>query len=129
MGDESKAWLETAHKDLLAAQRLSGDVALSGVIAFHAQQAVEKALKATLIVQKNRLLRTHDLKRLLAEVEGFFFQEGDEDTLFELSALYTQSRYPADFGLLPSGRPGEEDLKRFIDFAERICEQAGRLTR
>ena len=123
MNEEAHAWIERADADLLAAKCLMGESLLSGVIAFHAQQAVGKALKAVVIVQRNKLVRTHDLKRLVSEVDGISL-EPEEETLEELTSLYTASRYPGDIGLLPKGQPTANDLERFIAFAEWIINQA-----
>ena len=37
-----------------------------------------------------------------------------------LNDVYIDSRYPADFGLLPSGQSGEEDARRAYTFANNI---------
>lgn len=124
MDDEAHAWLERAKADLLAAKRLLGESLLSGIIAFHTQQAVEKALKAVIVVQQRKLVRTHDLKRLLVDVKGLSFEPDEEATLDELTSLYTASRYPGDIGLLPKGQPTENDLERFIALTEKIINQA-----
>jgi HEPN domain-containing protein len=122
MNEEAQGWLEKAHEDLLAARRLAADPAIPGLSAFHAQQAIEKAFKAILVFKQNRLLRTHDLKRLLGEVGGFTLSSDEQDTLEDLNALYIEARYPGDLGLLPSGQPGNEDLVRFQALAERLYE-------
>jgi len=124
MNSEARAWLDRANEDLLAARKLEPELILSGLAAFHAQQAIEKAFKAVIIVQKGRLTRIHDLKRLGSEVEGFSFSDADEQTLVDLSTLYIESRYPGDFGMLPDGRPGKNDVERFIAFAEQIHQRA-----
>jgi len=40
------------------------------IIGFHAQQAVEKALKVALVLADSELPRTHDLELLVEQVEG-----------------------------------------------------------
>jgi HEPN domain-containing protein len=55
--------LRRANGDLYACRALAGDAAVDdGVIGFHAQQAVEKALKVVLVVNDVELPRTHDLQ-------------------------------------------------------------------
>ena len=44
----------------------------------------------------------------------------DEEQVIFLNDIYIDSRYPADFGLLPSGKPAEEDAKRALDIANEI---------
>ena len=62
------AWLRKAHHDLLniennlAARDIPWDT-----VCFHAQQAVEKILKAFLAYHDRDLSRTHDLVALLAQ--------------------------------------------------------------
>lgn len=56
-----------AAGDLKAAQKLSPDPEIDeGVIGFHAQQAVEKALKVALTLQGVDFPKTHDLEFLVA---------------------------------------------------------------
>lgn len=55
-------WLRKAHDDLKVAVRLldAGDMPL-GIVCFHCQQAVEKALKALIVAQGGVPPKTHDL--------------------------------------------------------------------
>lgn len=46
MKDTTKQWLDFAETDLLTCKRILGDALLTNVVTFHAQQAVEKSLKA-----------------------------------------------------------------------------------
>jgi len=46
MKEITQAWLDAALDDLRAIERMDGDVALTNIVAFHAQQSVEKAFKA-----------------------------------------------------------------------------------
>ena len=66
-----------------------------------------------------QLLRTHDLI-VLAEKSGLSFG-GDELTkLEELNVLYTDSRYPGQWGLLPEGQPNASQLTGYLSLAEQI---------
>lgn len=59
-------WIAKADEDLTAAERLIAlDASLSAVVCFHAQQAVEKLLKALLVSASVRFARTHDVVQLL----------------------------------------------------------------
>lgn len=64
--DDPKAWMAKAHSDMLcidnnlAAQQVPWDT-----VVYHAQQAVEKTLKAFLISRRAPMPHTHDLGRLL----------------------------------------------------------------
>ena len=44
----------------------------------------------------------------------------DEEQIIFLNDIYIDSRYPADFGLLPSGKPNEEDARRALAIATEI---------
>lgn len=65
--------LEHASSDLAACRVLLTDEdMLDDVVGFHAQQAVEKALKATLVLADVDFPRSHDLRELgdIAEDNG-----------------------------------------------------------
>jgi HEPN domain-containing protein len=58
--------LTAARSDIRAAKALAADADQSNdVIGFHAQQAVEKAIKAVLVASGIEIPRTHDLRFLL----------------------------------------------------------------
>ncbi len=64
-------FLRKAASDRAAAQALAADHAqLDDVVGFHAEQAVEKALKAVLAVRGLEIPRTHDLVLLIRLVEA-----------------------------------------------------------
>lgn len=59
-------WLLKANADLMAARHLlTGGALLSFGAAFHAQQAVEKLLKAVLVWHQVEFPKTHDIGRIL----------------------------------------------------------------
>lgn len=49
MKTAAREWLAKAREDLLAVERLLNDSELTNVAAFHAQQCIEKSLKAVLV--------------------------------------------------------------------------------
>jgi len=62
----SAGWLAKARTDLLACDALFAQGAeLWEAVAFHAQQTVEKALKAVLVAHQVEFSKTHDIERLL----------------------------------------------------------------
>lgn len=64
-GEYARALLRKAREDQYVAERLADDLEGPGwVIGFHAQQAVEKALKAVLSAQEVEFPRTHNLAML-----------------------------------------------------------------
>ena len=116
----TKAWLVKAEEDLDAIRALRGNPQLTGVVAFHAQQCVEKCLKAVAEERKRTVLRVHDLRRLWEVVADQFPEVLGIDLLRELTDIYTDSRYPGDLGLMPSGKPTEQDAARFEHFADHV---------
>ncbi|MCI0521983.1 MAG: HEPN domain-containing protein, partial [Chloroflexi bacterium] len=63
--NEVRSWLQKAQQDLnAAAWLLESPHALNGSVAFHCQQAVEKALKAYLTWQDESFEKTHSLVAL-----------------------------------------------------------------
>ena len=54
-------WLQFAEIDLKAAKALLGESGLSPVVCFHAQQSVEKCLKAVIESKDLNPPKSHDL--------------------------------------------------------------------
>jgi HEPN domain-containing protein len=113
-------WLSRAADDLKAAEVLTAQPDLTNVVAFHAQQAVEKALKAVVEEQELGRMKTHSLTRLYEMVEPFFPEIVDWDMLDRLEAVYVEARYPGDLGLLPYGKPDRDEAVAFYEFAARV---------
>jgi HEPN domain-containing protein len=68
MNDPARAWLEFSARDLAAAEALQGNEYLANVALFHAQQAVEKALKAVIEHHGRAVPRIHSVRTLLERV-------------------------------------------------------------
>jgi len=110
-------WLEFAETDLNAARVLLKEGSLSAVACFHAQQGVEKCLKALIESRGLNPPKSHDLIMLYGHVDDMIKLE--EDTLAKLNQIYIDARYPASLGSLPEGPPDAEDARGFYEFA---CE-------
>lgn len=101
MNDSSNyySWIEFAKNDLLVAREL--DIEKHFVfraVLTHSQQALEKYLKAFLLLHNESIQRTHDLLILCKMCERFdetFISFNEELTW--VSVQYLQSRYPDDF--------------------------------
>lgn len=94
-----RQWLHKAENDLtnirnnLAAKEVPTDT-----ICFHAQQAIEKVLKAVLVAHGQNVSKTHDLVRLLTEVLEFIpALSSFEERLEEISEYGVAVRYPNGF--------------------------------
>jgi HEPN domain-containing protein len=89
-------WLAHAESDLRLAQlaRADADV-LPNQMAFHAQQCVEKALKAVLVDATVDFPKTHDLKELilLIQASGRAWPE-ELNEARTLTGFAVEARYP-----------------------------------
>ena len=69
--EEAELLLRKAREDQVAVARFAADEAVAdSVIGFHAQQAVEKALKAVLSAGGNEYAWTHDIRYLIETIEA-----------------------------------------------------------
>jgi HEPN domain-containing protein len=119
-------WLEEAKEELKTSEQLHslGRYAHS---CFHAQQAVEKALKAAILYVKRIVHRSHDLLELYEEVRNVLkFSQTLEEGLPELSAYYTQSRYPNAGLRRPSTEIGKPQAERSLNVARGVIEVVAR---
>lgn len=92
----AKLWLQKAGEDLKWAKASFEDGFFAGAC-FISQQVAEKSLKAYLFSQRQKLIRTHILPRLLKNCLKF---DKTFETLKEaceiLTLYYTEARYPDD---------------------------------
>lgn len=58
-------WIRKADLDFITVVRLSAEEPFRDIAAFHAQQAVEKYLKALLTRHQIEFPKTHEIRRLL----------------------------------------------------------------
>lgn len=120
MKPSALAWLSACEEDLLAVASLLESGLATGAASFHAQQCVEKSLKAVLEEYAGAVPKIHDLDRLFIEARKYIDLEKDATVVNKLNTLYIESRYPGAFGFLPYGRPTTNDVKNFYAFAENI---------
>jgi len=121
----AKVWLDFADRDLQAARLLVDSEYVSNVVLFHAQQCVEKCLKA--LLEENGVFVPHihsvvKLNSLVMEEAGISLNL-DEDELDLVDAVYIDTRYPSGLGLLPSGFPTREDAREILGIAERVYNE------
>ena len=115
----TREWLKASNDDLLTISKLLNDAHLTHIVAFHAQQSIEKSFKALLEELELEIPKIHKLKKLYKQyfVEDF---SCDEDLLSILDDLYIESRYPGDLGLLPDGKPTLENAMEFYRLADEL---------
>lgn len=122
MKASTRQWLEFAQTDLRSCENNLHDEFVTNIVAYHAQQAVEKAFKALIEEVGMRMSRIHSLTRLYALSEAYVITPIDETELEMLDNVYTSSRYPGEIGLLSTGKPSIEESKEFFNIAKRIYE-------
>ena len=98
---------------------MEDDVIFANAVAFHAQQAVEKCLKAFLTSRQVHFPKTHDLGSLQELVETVDNNlAGSLDNVEALTPFGVETRYPAD---RPDATPDE--AKRFAAIARSVSER------
>ena len=119
-------WLRHARSDLALAQQRQVPEVLLAALCFHAQQAVEKSLKAVLLQRGMAFPYTHDLARIITLVKSTGLPWPEElEAAAALTVYPTGSRYPG-----PSGEITDEEYcqatalaKRVLDWAENIIRR------
>lgn len=112
MHERAERWLAFAREDLRMAELAMAE-ALWNQVCFHAQQCVEKILKAWLVDRGETPPRTHKLVDLVA-VLGDARLVGRADEVRGLDRFYIPTRYPDVLpGALPEGLPSEEKPGEF----------------
>ena len=94
-------WMQKARQDLDSAKFLSDMRPLpKEIIGFHCQQAVEKCLKAFLVLHDIEPPRSHDLLYLKTKCQSMErLPEIDDTILSRLNPYAAQHRYPGEIDL------------------------------
>lgn len=115
---EARSLLLTAHNDWQALGGMHDEAVFADAIfGFHAQQAVEKTLKAWLALLGIEYPRTHDISLLLSVLRMQNQDVAGYDDLLEFNPYAVQFRYTA---FVEMGEP----LKRI-----KVIERVGELLR
>ncbi len=120
-------WLMKARTDLRVAEKLLEIGEEPWVIAFHTQQAVEKALKAYLVLHDKHFGKVHNIARLIdlcIEVDQDFSQLY-EIGVDELYPLAIEARYP-DTGVEVTMDEAEKALRKAKSALEFILDKIKR---
>ncbi len=120
MRKEAEAWLKISAEDLQSAEVLF-ERRLFRMACYHAQQSVEKVLKALLADREVDFPRTHNILDLNNAIKklGHSAFLSDEDAVF-LNSIY-RARYPSEAGLLPLGDPLEKDAAQALKIAKAVA--------
>jgi len=120
MKAKTKGWVFFAERDMLMAEAAINDSRLTGQVAFHSQQTIEKYFKAYLTEFDFTFPKIHDLLKLYDFVKTIKDWNIDEKFLFDINRIYSESRYPSNIGLLDGQLPSEEKAKEILDFAKNV---------
>ena len=118
-----RGWLEKADRDLGAHRHLLAAAgAFTESVAFHAQQAAEKYIKAFLICHKIEFPKTHDLARLLELMET---RDPELAAALagaaDLTPYGVEYRYPGDYPAVSLA-----EAERSVDLAEEVRREVRR---
>ncbi len=117
----AKEWLKASLSDLMNIEAILDNDFLTHISAFHAQQSIEKSLKAIIENSHRKIPKVHSLRKLVELVDVPMAY--DLELIRLLDSLYIESRYPTELGLLPHGKPTLEDAKEFYDFAKKVFQE------
>lgn len=127
MGNEkflALEWLKSAEGDLITIEETIKNPVLTHIVAFHAQQCVEKVFKSLIEFSNSDVPKIHSTVTLYEMVKDRLTISIDLEILDKLDQLYIDSRYPGEFGLMPDGKPTLETAKKFFEFAKEIFKAA-----
>ncbi len=96
---------------------------MTHLAAFHAQQSIEKCLKAIIEENELKIEKIHNLQKLLNTIKNKIHLTIDIEIIKTLDRLYISARYPGDLGLLPEGKPTIEDTNKYLELAKNIYNQ------
>jgi HEPN domain-containing protein len=114
------AWLRHARSDLALARAAGGPDVLRETRCFHAQQAVEKCLKAVLVRHGIAVPRTHNVKILQERLPAAVAVPDVVAAAAGLTDYAVMARYPGDYEEVT-----EEELRAALAAAEAVLLWAG----
>lgn len=112
-------WMENASEDIYVADILLDNEKCRNSCAFHCQQAIEKALKAYLLLLSGKLMDGHNLTWLCRQAlkyDGQFEEYFDESS--SLNRYYIETRYPADIPL----KLTKDEINRIFNMAKDMYD-------
>jgi len=115
----SREWVEKAEADFATAMRESRARKFPNfdAVCFHAQQCVEKYLKAILIDTRKSFAKTHDLEFLLDDIlPAFPIMEAARSDLQTLTQYAVQYRYPGESA-------DKEEAKEAVKIVKRVRKE------
>jgi HEPN domain-containing protein len=119
-----REWVIKAENDLKnAAHTLKmGNACPTDTVCFHAQQCVEKCLKALLVACRTESPKTHDLGQLVALLPRRLRPSLDDEEQDRLTDYATVTRYPGDYEPISLGEACEA-----VKIARRVRREVRKL--
>ncbi|MDO8585931.1 MAG: HEPN domain-containing protein [Armatimonadota bacterium] len=114
-------WMQYARADLAMARGPLPEYGMYETLCYHAQQAVEKSLKAILVAAGVDFPYTHNLQKLLDLLPADIPRSPEVDDSARLSAYAVTTRYPGEEEPLT-----EEDYREAVRLAEAVVRWAAR---
>lgn len=116
-------WVEKAENDLKNASLAlrAGEECPADTVAFHAQQCVEKYLKALLVAERIDFPKTHDIEKLVALLPARLQPRMTSEEQGRLTDYATGARYPGwgDISLA--------EARRAVAIARRVRREIRRV--
>ena len=123
MKKQAESWLQAAKDDLNLIKEILENNELTNMVAFHAQQLIEKSFKAILEEYKGQVPKMHSIITLKEQIKEFINIPVNKDIFDQLNELYIDSRYPSEIGLLPNGKPSRKEARSFFKEASEIFQK------
>jgi HEPN domain-containing protein len=126
MTREYEIWLAFAEEDLKMARLAIGE-GLFCQVCFHAEQCVEKTIKAFYIFSDKTYPKTHKLADLLSHLPGGGFNELQE-RIIDLDRFYIPTRYPDALPGSPADSlPNESDAREALETAQVVFQYSSKM--
>jgi HEPN domain-containing protein len=123
MTSQVNDWLAHAKLDLETIKEIIENPNLTSIVAFHAQQSIEKSLKAAILHFTSSIPRIHNIVSLIGTANNYCNIEIDRKIIFMLNQAYTDTRYPREIGQDELILPSQQSALIFQKAAEKLYEE------
>ncbi|MFC2087172.1 HEPN domain-containing protein [Bacteroidota bacterium] len=120
MKEITRQWLRSPNDDLKVIEKIVDDELLTHQVAFHAQQCIEKLLKAIMEEFEIEFIKTHSLETLLDKTKYLVEFPVEIEIIKKFDQLYIEARYPSEYGLLPNGKPSLSEASNYYNYVKKV---------
>jgi HEPN domain-containing protein len=116
----AREWADKADNDLKNAEHTltMGAACPTDTVCFHAQQCLEKYLKALLTLLGSEVPRIHEIAELVERIPAAHRPTLTEDEQDRLTEYATTTRYPGDYEPIPL-----REARQAVEIARRVRKQ------